>query len=530
MKKILLGLAVLVLLATFSACDKLELAPEDNFGSNSFWKNSAQVDGAMTGLFWTLRNSQFNLYALGEMRAGTLRDGTGGTGTSSLNSGALVRNEIREGAPGISGWAGFYSNIFQVNNFIFQVEKSTFLTDADKGYYLGQAYGLRAFYYFHLFRTFGRVPLNLKTIGLEKPLNSIEEAYLARSATEKETLDQIKSDIDKSVTNFAGNYTIKFQRGQWSLPASLMLKSEIYLWSAKVNLDGKAPTNTTADLATARAAVEDVIPRFALQSNYSDVFNYSKKGNNEIIFAIRYQLNEASNFYGQFIYQQSDNMSAFTNASGGSLVPNQFGGTNASDPLTVSGSGSLLRYEYKYNMFAKYETADTRAKVTFFDYYKAPIATNKYVFFTKFLGTLSANIRNYVDDIPVYRLSEAYLILAEIKNKQGVDPSADINKVRQRAYGTSPYPVFVSGSFEQNELAILEERDKELVGEGKRWYDLRRMQDASGSPLVFRKDIPLVGVLDKTTESHKLLWPIDKSTLTEDPKLTNDQNPGYPGT
>ena len=132
--------------------------------------------------------------------------------------------------------------------------------------------------------------------------------------------------------------------------------------------------------------------------------------------------------------------------------------------------------------------------------------------------------------MPIFRLSEAYLLLAEVKNKQGESPATEINIVRKRAYGNSPFTPFVSSSFEANELVIFAERGREFVGEGKRWYDLRRMQDASGSPLAFRKDLPLVGVLDKATEEYKLLWPINRGTLTSDETLKNDQNPGYPGT
>ncbi len=81
------------------------------------------------------------------------------------------------------------------------------------------------------------------------------------------------------------------------------------------------------------------------------------------------------------------------------------------------------------------------------------------------------------------------------------------------------------------ELAIYYERTKEFVSEGHQWFDLRRMQDASGKPLVFRRDLPLVGVLDNTeSQKHKLLWPIDLGTLSADPKLTGQQNPGYSGT
>jgi hypothetical protein len=182
-------------------------------------------------------------------------------------------------------------------------------------------------------------------------------------------------------------------------------------------------------------------------------------------------------------------------------------------------------------LFEKYDTAtDLRARATFFDFYRTPTSTasNKFVNLRKFLGTMDGTNRSFADDVPVYRWAEALLILAEIKNKQGQDPSAEINAVRQRAYGTNPYPVYVNASFEANEIAIFEERGKEFVAEGKRWYDLRRMQDATGDPLAFRTDLPLVGVLDKATQAHRLLWPIDRNTMNQDP--TVEQNPGYPGT
>ena len=146
------------------------------------------------------------------------------------------------------------------------------------------------------------------------------------------------------------------------------------------------------------------------------------------------------------------------------------------------------------------------------------------------MGTLVDGVRNYSDDYPVYRLSEAYLLLAEIKNKLGEDPTAEIMAVRNRAYAGKA-PSFTNGSFEANELAIFYERTKEFVSEGKRWFDLRRMQDATGKALVFRKDLALVGVLNNIDgQKHKVLWPIDLQTLTEDPKLNDQQNPGYKGT
>ncbi|HMR92681.1 MAG TPA: RagB/SusD family nutrient uptake outer membrane protein [Chitinophagaceae bacterium] len=530
MKKIKLIILAGAALLTFNACNKLELAPEDYFGSGSFWKTKAQVDGAMIGLHSQLRGAQFTFYNLGELRGGSLKDGTGGTGTSSLNSASVIRQLLTEASPGISGWGGLYGNIFQVNNFIYQVEQASFLSPAEKGYNLGQAYGVRAFYYFHLYRTFGRVPIVKDPKVINTPPSTVQDAYNPRAATEKEVLDFIKDDISKSETGFNSDFTTKATKSQWSLGATLMLKTEVYLWTAKVNTDGAAPANMAADLATARTAVEAVIPRFAMLSSFNNVFRYNNKGNSEIIFALRYMAGEATNNFSQFIYQASDPMGSFVNATGGSLVPNSFqpDATKTGDPMNVAGGGAIIRYEYKYDLFAQYEADDTRAKVTFFDYYKAPITpATSFVMLGKYIGTIVEGARNFSDDVPVYRSAEAYLLLAEIKNKQGENPEAEIEAVRQRAYGASPFPDFVNGTFEENELAIFLERSKELVAESKRWYDLRRMQSANGDPLAYRIDLPMVGVIDKTTDAHKLLWPIDRGTLTSDETLMGDQNPGY---
>jgi hypothetical protein len=531
MKKVLSYLFTGMLFMSIASCKKLDLAPIDYFGSGNFWKNKSQVDGAMIGLHGQLRSYQFTLYTMGEMRGGDLMTGTGATGTSSLNSQSVISQDLRESNPGLSSWGGLYTAIFQVNNFIFQVEKADYLSQQDKSYYLGQAFGLRAFYYFNLYRTYGRVPIAKEPQVLTNTPKSSDQAYLPRAKTEKETLDFIKSDIDSSVINFNGDYSTKGNKAQWSLGATNMLKANVYLWTAKVNTDGQAPKNTAADLTTARAALEDLIPHYSLLPKFSDVFNYDNKGNNEIIFALRYTVDEAANNFSQFVYQASDPMGSFVNASGSSLVPNRYqpDATKTGDPMNLLGSG-IIRYEYEYSLFQQYDTAlDSRAKATFFDIYKAPVANNKFVLLSKFLGTIDNGNRVFADDVPVYRLAEAYLLLAEIKNKQGEDPSAEINIIRARAYGNNPYPVYANGTFEQNELAIFEERGKELVGEGKRWYDLRRMQDASGNPLAFKTDIPLVGVLN-ASDAYKLLWPIDRGTLTSDETLVNDQNPGYPGT
>lgn len=521
MKKIFIYLFIAT--SFLSSCKEMELdlIPEDYFASGSFWKNNDQVAGAMLGLYGQLRGQQQTLWGLGELRGGTLRNGTADIGTSSLNSANIIIQDIRESSPGYSAWAGLYGPLFQVNNFIYQVEKAGYLTEEQKGYYLGQAYGLRAFYYFYLFRTYGRVPLVTEPQAAVNTPSSAEEAYKARTETEKETMDFIKSEIDKSEKSFGGNYETKNQKAQWSLAATKMLKTEVYLWTAKVDMDSKAPQNVKADLDIAKNAVEDLIPRYSLQSNYANVFKSASipamKGNSEIIFTLRYMNQEATNFFNNFIYAASDDISGYVDENG-TAIPK--------DPLQA-GSTGIIRYQYKVELYKLYDKEDSRANATFINFNKGKISAT---FLRKFLGTLIDGVRNYSDDYPIYRLADAYLLLAEIKNKLGQDPTDEIMKVRNRAYNGKA-PLFVNGNFESNELAIYYERTKEFVSEGHQWFDLRRMQDASGKPLVFRRDLPLVGVLDNTeSQKHKLLWPIDLGTLSADPKLTGQQNPGYSGT
>ncbi|MBD0285765.1 MAG: RagB/SusD family nutrient uptake outer membrane protein, partial [Flavisolibacter sp.] len=64
--------------------------------------------------------------------------------------------------------------------------------------------------------------------------------------------------------------------------------------------------------------------------------------------------------------------------------------------------------------------------------------------------------------------------------------------------------------------AILQERFFEFIFEGKRWYDLRRM----GDEFVYKY------TTIQPNESYKLLWPVDRNTLTNNRAL--EQNPGYP--
>ena len=144
----------------------------------------------------------------------------------------------------------------------------------------------------------------------------------------------------------------------------------------------------------------------------------------------------------------------------------------------------------------------------------------------KYQGTMLAggSERQWYDDFIVYRYADCLLLMAEAKALLGQDITEEINAVRKRAYGENysdavAYPndkgdfyagnKFVGGDEDPIE-AVLKERLREMIFEGRRWYDIR-----------------LFNMTDKYSlaTSSKLLWPIDQSTLTNNNQLK--QTPGY---
>lgn len=174
--------------------------------------------------------------------------------------------------------------------------------------------------------------------------------------------------------------------------------------------------------------------------------------------------------------------------------------------------------------------SDQRRDATFYDFYKVDITKNpkqvlsRNTVLKKFLGEINANKRYFSDDWPIYREADRLLMLAEIINTEGGNPVQYIKPVRDRAFANNDPAPFVNGTKDQNEIAIFEERMKEFVFEGKRWYDIRRMKYGN-DPLVFKAAGHPYGVLNKAAEAYKVLWPIDKIVWTDDPLV--NQTPGY---
>jgi len=499
MKKIIVLIICGVILSIYSCDDILDVEPVSSLVYGSFWRDAESAKVGMVGLHADMRSTHEALVLMGEVRS----DLYGGVGFESPSSTNLIYQDIRVDNAPFGGWAGFYTKLQRINDAIKHIPGIDFTSSNDKDYLLGQVYGMRAFYYYTMLKTWGGVPL------VTEPTESIDYNTLEKPrASEQEIMNQIKLDIEASLKAFGSQANFyNNKRTYWSKAASLILKGDVYIWSG-VHLGGGV-----SDFQTAKSALEEVgtISGVNLLSKYADVFKYSNKNNNEVIFAFNYAVDDgATSPYFLWTARQVE-ISALYNSEGTAIGTSfQFSST-ATNRYHPSSEALNTLFE---------DPLDERGNATWIRLFRNPDATQYAGAVTnKFLGTVISGIRQIIDDAPLYRYSDAILLLAETKNLLAQDPSPEINDIRERAYGTN-YDASIHGYINQtkslNTEAILKERFKEFQQEGKRWWDLRRAGDEYA---IKQNNYLLPG------DEYKLVLPITRDMIGRNPALI--QTPGY---
>ncbi|MBN9351739.1 MAG: RagB/SusD family nutrient uptake outer membrane protein [Chitinophagaceae bacterium] len=502
--KIVLGGIFSFFLLTGCKKELEKVIPQDAVSKSLALKDAGAAQTLYAGVYSRFRAYNSTLFNLGEMRSDIWADGIF-TETADPTAQNLWTQNISSTIVPYSNWGGFYNLIYQINNAI-QVLPQSPLDAATSQREVAEMYGLRAYIYYTMLKTWGGVPLTIEPI---QTITNASETFKARSTPDSVML-QIKSDIEKSLSLFGSSDIIPSgKRVFWNRVATLVLKGDVYLWSG-TNMNGGQ-----ADLTTALNALQEVENlqggSLNLLPNYADIFDPTKKTNNpEIIFAVNYELGQAQQgTFGIFLVNNLQ-------ATGLSFA-------QASTPLVSSVYpyvGGANRVGMSQNMINKLTSgpADQRIANTFKVMYTAasPYDTRG-VLLTKFIGTTSGTTQVYNNDFPIYRYADVLLLAAEAKTKLGQDPTSEIMQIRTRAYGALA-PVFTNGSQTDNMNAVLDEYLREFIGEGKRWYALRR----AGDNFVYAAIDP--SILSPNSAA-KLLLPISTSMMNNDPLLT--QTPGY---
>lgn len=162
---------------------------------------------------------------------------------------------------------------------------------------------------------------------------------------------------------------------------------------------------------------------------------------------------------------------------------------------------------------------------------------------TKYDDPAAENVtrNNCYRDIPVFHVSDMYLIAAEAYLLNGEEPKAlaKVNDVRRRAgaqelgsFGSYSIPYSAYGSvqtFTPTSLdVILDERARELYAERTRYEDLRRTKQLIRYNLAFNRLGITAAQMQNGKGEFKWLRPIPTEEINRNTAMTiEDQNPGY---
>lgn len=479
-----------------------DVVPQTSLNQSLVLSDANAAQTLYTGVYSSLRTYQATLFQLGEMRSDLWADGLYTESEDGTLKQLWSQNISATNVP-FTNWAGLYTLIDRINTVIKLFPNSP-LAESTRNRYLAEMYGLRAYVYYTLLKTWGSVPITTEPVT---SADNLTDLYRER-ATPEAVMQLIKSDLEQSLTLFAENNTLTAKRVYWNRAATLTLKGDVTIWSG-THLGGGA-----TDFTTARTALEEVkaLSTLGLQTTYADIFDPTKEANNkEIIFALSFEKNElAMSAYGSF---------QVNTTQAGTLVLDPVPGpaiTVSSAYPYVAGASRVGLSQAMINRLN--DPKDSRIRPSFRVMYRNTAGNpTAGVLLTKFIGRVDAGTQLYDNDFPIYRYADVLLLLAEAKTKSGADPSAEINAIRARAYGTG-YTLYTNGSLEANMNAILDEYLREFIGEGKRWWALRR----AGNAYVFNAINP---AYLPASQTYKLLLPISVAMLNTDPRLT--QTAGY---
>ncbi|MFB3388167.1 RagB/SusD family nutrient uptake outer membrane protein [Flavobacterium sp. LAR06] len=490
MKKIFI--TFLLSAGLFVSCADLEVTPTSFVTEDNYFKTQDDAVASVTAIYASLsldpgEQSLFgrNLYFLTDMGSDYAAAGVSATNPQVRAMSSLTHDATNDRVQ--VAWRQIYAGINRANVSIDNIPKVAG-TEAVKTRLINEAKFIRGLLYFQAVRIWGGVP-----IVLHEPTSIELESLKAKRASVEEVYTQIISDL-KDAESLPATYPAT-DAGRATSGAAKAILAKVYL--------------TRKDWPNAIAKSREVINGgygYALFENFADIFNKAKKNGKEHIFSVQFEKNQAGN-----------------GSSGSTFQSTAFTGFTATEPADIISDVALF-----YDIYAP---EDTRRDVSYAKQLINPATGTLYTFpkplFKKYLDlTNLATPGNVAINFPLIRYADILLSLAEAINEQGAPtPEAYelINQVRRRAYGkdiNTPDPTVDLAGLTQTSFraAIQEERKKEFVQEGQRWFDLVRW-----GTLV--TEVKKVTAKNSVSERNNL-YPIPQSERSINPDGL-PQNPGY---
>ena len=262
------NILILLLAAIFglSSCESyLDIVPDDRITSETFWESSQDAVLALNGVYNVLRNNYIYGYGGGydactpnAYQWANWEGGQAFVGDGSIYSGSGMIVQER--------WQQCYRGIYRANYFFENIDRVPGMNAAAKEVMLGEVYFLRGIFYDLLARSYGGVPIILKTITPE------EGRTLSRASID-ETWRQVHSDLDEAIKRLPANVS---DNGRASLGAALGMKMKAYLYTSEW------------DKVLEYCDKIDALNKYKLFPSYYGLFQFDNEGNSETLFALAF--------------------------------------------------------------------------------------------------------------------------------------------------------------------------------------------------------------------------------------------------
>lgn len=505
---------------SFTACDEwLDLKPESEIILDEFWQTEADVESVLAACYRGMIEDAviYRMMVWGELRSDNVVNGR------SFPNARYDMQKIIEGditaTNSYSSWGAFYSVINYCNNLLYYAplvtERDINFSQADLQRVQAEALSLRALAYFYLVRAFKEVPLIL-----DPSIDDTQDYNLPKSS-EDVIIQKIIEDL-LIARQFAridfGNRA--YNKGRITRAAVNAILTDVYLWAERyqdaVNAADEVLANTSFRLVDPSLMLTQV---FYLGNSTESVF--------ELQFDENVQRNNpVFNLYGN---------------NGNELGEFAFPATLAHD-MANDLVGAYSPFVFKVSTTVTESDDDIRAK-DFYRQYGGKFYVFKYSGLARQEGLDGFSLYRYRSTTPnwiIYRITDIMLMKAEALVQLGVKDNNNPELLNQAVnlvnvpylrsnVGADSLRLVNYTSAQDVEKLVLRERQRELMFEGKRWFDLVRQARREGSTTTLNQ---LVGY--KNPGSTLMLgamvldamyMPISRRELEANPNLV--QNPYY---
>ncbi|GGF78495.1 RagB/SusD family nutrient uptake outer membrane protein [Wenyingzhuangia marina] len=482
----------------FVSCstDELDQSPISDLGANGFYSNTEEFEIAINGAYSTLRFFPDTQFHLQEVRSDNMYAITE-TGVRPFEPVNNLDNSIATNTYLSDVWDTNFEGILRVNTILESLNDNVVSDQATRERMEGEAKFLRAFFYFDLVKTFGKVPL------IDQVYTPAQTLEIGRSDV-SEIYNLIVSDLNAAISllppSFSGN-----QLGKATSWAAKAMLGKVYLTKSGPTYGIEGPGLNSGEYNLAIDLFDDVINNgpFDYEDDYATIFDYDNENNSEIIFDIQY--NSGAEVGAD--YPSITVPDAYLRANGA-------GFTNGEDNKRVSE-----------DLINSYDLLDVRDDVTIIDgYTDENNIFNDVTFYGKYID-LNFKGRDRFDwglNYPVIRYTDVQLMRAEaiLMSNTGrqTDVDTPVNFIRTRAG--------LVGNLANVDIdGLLAEKRLEFAGENTRWADLVRTGKVVQVMNAWITNDDVSGKI-ATMKEDFVIYPVPSNQITVKEGLYQ-QNEGY---